>query len=411
MKAYMQIVYFLFISASRCLIIGRQPINYVANQRFQLPSQNIKKPMANQSFNKIGQFAYKVTRNPRTLQFNSVRQVIPQRKAQLSPSLHPYDPLGNVHNGENLNIKTHSQGTFGHTTMTQVHYYNPAEHSQPAHQIYIAPVEDGSLHGLTSHMSSLINNTQADQPIAVDPNTVKLIISYLQELDAKQSETSAHIPNEEYENQIKILTDRLQAMEQHINSLEAEKSQLLAAGHVAQVHEIEQQEQVLEHQEDQINLELYQKEDEHMRDEIQQINQEEQVLEAQGGHDIELASFEIEKADLEIQDATIDQEIKNLEVANITHEIAALEEQKIEIEQTSHDESQVHNIETQVASLEEEKASVETDTEIKQELEADIQEVEYKIEELSPQPEHTNEVIALLRVKRKLKRAVKNIRG
>ena len=338
--------------------------------------------------------------------FVSGNGVLPQRRAHL---LEPYHAHGSY--GDRLRVDTQTQGNYGYHTTTQVHYQNGEHSLEHGHQSH-APahgVHDQSAQSLAKHITNLLEHGPQNHPITIDAATARVIISYLKDLEHGTPTEPVMIPNEEYEHKIQNLNERIHNLENQINHMEQERAHLLHQGHVAEAQVIEHQEHEMEHKIDELALEIDKAEDVHLREEIQEIEAQTHALESEGGHDIELAALETQKANLEVQDALVDQQIKELEIANVAHDIAELEKREAEVAHTTHDQAEIQHIENEIAHLEQEKHAIEADNQIITELNQDIAVDEQKIEKLSQEPGHTDQVIALIRAKRKLKRTVRKL--
>ena len=399
MKTLFHTSILLFIAISQCMILGRPRVSYGYSGRQRTPAQLFHRPQSH-VFTRARRSSPSRYHYGRGLRFAPRNRSRYQRRAELMNH-----GMGGQHSGENHHAEYMSHGNYNHFETVEI-TSNPSTHgSSYLHNGPDHSHHDESVEGVVKHLMSVLDHTPLDHPISIDRPTVKTILGLLKELKYSEGQSGVLKPSEEYELKIKDLTERIQHLEKEIAILEKEEKELLAGGHKAEAQAKEHEIHDLHKKLNDLQLELDKAEDVHYREGIQTLDEEEQRLEAEGGHDGQLADLETDKADLEVHDAGVDEDIKHLEIEKLSAKIAELQDQKAH----AHDEIEVKHIQEQIDNLKREKAAISADKQITGELRADIAEDERKITELNAEKGHEGQVASLLRAKRMLKKAVRRL--
>lgn len=297
-------------------------------------------------------------------------------------------------------INTHKTDSYNIVTTTKAHSLNQY---------------GNDLHTIKNDLSESLNNNH-DGPVYIDPKVAKLIAMYLKSIDTNKNMPQEDAPDinqllKDYSNdyEIKELENKLNNLHAEIAELNKEIETLKAEDQYDQVSFIEQKEQKLEEEEESLSLDMYRKEDEVIREEIQHLRTQEEQMVGQNKNDIELASIETRIGDLEIKDALVDEQIKDLEIDQIETKIKHLVTHDIDHNNLSQNLSDNNDLNQEIQVLQTHEEQIKADHQIQDELQSDIREIDNRLEEIKTEPGHVNEIVSLLKIKRKLEDTVNEV--
>lgn len=297
-----------------------------------------------------------------------------------------YDPL--VYGQPVPKVKTESQtnASYDFVISTKTEYNKHHNSNQ---------VQD-----IVAQLSSSLERTPPGQKVVLDPTTFQNTLNLV-----KQHNEDHHIEeqnNNEHEAQAQRLRNRIFSLQQEIDQLNHEIEALKSEGKGEEAAALQQDEQALEDEKLNLTIAEYQEEDKEIREEINELRAQEDTLIEQKGNDLELAHMVDKIVDLEVQGVNIDIQIKAAETDQIEVQIQELEQQKEGVEVVQN-EAKIDDIEAKIAELSQNEAEIKADHQIQDEITAELKDLDQQIQAVSTETGHTNQFLALLKAKRKLK--------
>ena len=261
---------------------------------------------------------------------------------------------------------------------------------------------------LINQLTDLVNSTESGQPVTIDNATALIIISYLQEINSNQGNNLSLTSDANYNAEMNNLISNDNRNEIEIEKYENQKSDYSANGDDVGIANVEQSEFAVQQDQNSIELQAAQLQDQHIRDQIQQQQNELTTLHSQGGSDDDISQVISEIASLQAELAQVDLQIKSLTIDQINYSILQLQNQKASL-QTSNASADTSNIDAQIEKLHNEIQEVIADTQIDLQLSQTIQSDEQQIITVNSEVNTTAQTVALLRAIRKLKRVARMI--